>query len=177
MLKYPEMTQPVRRDLVTLMRGRLAMHQSTNTPSSTQEFQNEIELPCLFPYYMDGKLINDMCYKFNVDTFLDPVSSCPIWNVTTKINGINNYNSSDNRLTLKGYCPGEDGITLDPEVTRCSSSTHKTPFSKCRNNCKGGNRLQNHYISLTLFSSSVPKPPPLTQKITKPSCPAWGGYN
>ena len=30
---------------------------------------------------------------------------------------------------------------------------------------------------LTLFSSSVPKPPPLTQKITKPSCPAWGGYN
>ena len=35
-------------------RGRFAMHQSTNTPSSTQEFQNEIELPCLFPYYMDG---------------------------------------------------------------------------------------------------------------------------
>ena len=33
-------------------------------------------------------------------------------------------------------------------------------------------------IFLTLFSSSVPKPPPLTQKITKPSCPAWGGgYN
>ena len=127
----------------------------TNTPSTPQELQNEIELPCLFPYYMDGKLINDMCYKFNVDTFLDPVSSCPIWNVTTKINGINNYNSSDNRLTLKGYCPGEDGITLDPEVTRCSSSTHKTPFSKCRNNCKGGNRLQNHYISLTTIKGCV----------------------
>ena len=30
---------------------------------------------------------------------------------------------------------------------------------------------------LTLFLSSVPMSPPLTQKITKPSCPAWGGFN
>ena len=112
---------------------------NSNTPSSTQEFQNEIELPCLFPYYMDGKLINDSCYKFNADTFLDPVSSCPIWNVTTKINGINNYNSSDfYRLTTLGYCPGEDGATLDPEVSRCLVASLRTPFSKCRNSCKGG---------------------------------------
>ena len=38
-------------------------------------------------------------------------------------------------------------------------------------------KLKEFRVVLTLFSSSVPKPPPLTQKITKPSCPAWGGYN
>ena len=111
----------------------------TNTPSTLKEIREGIELPCIFPYYIDGNLINDTCYKFNSDSFLDPVSRCPIWNVTTKINGINNYNSSDlYRLTTLGYCPSEDGATLDPEVSKCLVASLRTPFSKCRNSCKGG---------------------------------------
>ena len=111
----------------------------TNTPSTLKEIREEIEQPCIFPYYVDGNLINDTCFKKGSDSFLDPVSRCPIWNITTKINGINNYNSSDPRLdTAGGYCPGEDGSTLDPDVT-CSLAEKFTPFSKCKNNCRGGN--------------------------------------
>ena len=108
----------------------------TNTPSTIKEIRVGIERPCIFPYYVDGKLINDTCIKFESDNFLDPVSRCPIWDITTKINGINSYNSSDSRLiNVGGYCPGADGATLDPEVT-CPLADKFTPFSKCKNNCR-----------------------------------------
>ena len=122
----------------------------TNTPSTVKEIQEGIEKPCIFPYYVDGKLINDSCVKFESDTFLDPVSRCPIWNITTKIDGINSYNSSDSRLiNVGGYCPGADGTTLDPEVT-CPLADKFTPFSKCKNNCRGG---KCHKLSHNLFYS------------------------
>ena len=75
-----------------------------NTPSSFVEQEIGLGAPCIFPYYLDGKLVNDTCSKFNEDAFLDPVSRCPIYNVTTKINGISSYNSSDPRLIYGGYC-------------------------------------------------------------------------
>ena len=126
----------------------------TNTPSTLKEIREEIEEPCIFPYYVDGNLINDTCYKFNSDSFLDPVSRCPIWNITTKNNGINNYNSSDSRLyNAGGYCPGQDGSTLDPDVA-CPLAEKFTPFSKCKNNCRGGKCqhifLQGFFTSLIL---------------------------
>ena len=119
----------------------------TNTPSTVKEIRDGIEKPCIFPYYVDGKLINDTCIKFESDNFLDPVSRCPIWDITTKINGINSYNSSDSRLiNVGGYCIGDDGTTLDPEVT-CRLAEKFTPFSKCKNNCRGGT-FYKHNIHL-----------------------------
>ena len=108
----------------------------TNTPSTAIEILEGIERPCLFPFYMDGQLINDTCFKFNADTFLDPVSRCPIWEITTKINGINSYNSSDTRLIFGGHCVNAVGV-LDPSLT-CRLIQRRTAFSKCKNNCRGG---------------------------------------
>ena len=110
--------------------------QCTNFPSTPSEIAKEIEQACLFPYYVDGRLVNDTCFKFNANGFLDPVSRCPIWNVTTKINGINSYESNDTRLILGGFCMNDEGL-LDPEMT-CPLSERFTPFSTCKNNCRGG---------------------------------------
>ena len=109
----------------------------TNTPSTAIEVWEGIERPCLFPFYMDGQLINDTCFKFNADTFLDPVSRCPIWEITTKINGINSYNSNDTRLIFGGYCLNVETRVLDPSLT-CPLIQRFTAFSKCKNNCRGG---------------------------------------
>ena len=109
----------------------------SNTPSSLQEVFKGVEQPCIFPYYVDGRLINDTCFKVNPDQFLDPVSRCPVWNITTKINGINSYNTSDTRMIFGGYCFNEDGV-MDPE-TKCPLTKRFPPFSKCKNNCRGGN--------------------------------------
>ena len=69
----------------------------TNIPTSAKEVIEGIERPCIFPYYVDGRLINDTCFKLNQEDFLDPVSRCPIWQIRTKIDSINSYNSSDSR--------------------------------------------------------------------------------
>lgn len=113
----------------------------SNTPSTPKEIAEKIERSCIFPYYVDGRLINDTCFKFNEENFLDPVSRCPIWEVTSKIDGINNYNSSDSRLMFEGYCTNAEGL-LDPSLT-CPLSDKTTPFSKCKNNCKGGKCMKN----------------------------------
>ena len=86
---------------------------------------------------------------------MDPVSRCPIWDVTTKIDGINNYNSSDSRLIFEGYCTNDQGL-LDPSLT-CPLSDKTTPFSKCKNNCKGGNKFRiNEGIMTILVPSCLP---------------------
>ena len=109
-----------------------------NVPSSGKEIDLGIERECIFPYYMDERLINDTCFKLNEEDFLDPVSRCPIWPVTTKaVDGINKYNSSDTRLIIGGYCEGENG-ELDPEENGCTLDERITPFSQCKNDCKGG---------------------------------------
>ena len=117
----------------------------SNTPSSLSEIALKLELPCIFPFYVDGRLINDTCYKFNADDFLDPVSRCPILNITTKIDGINSFNSSDPRLIFGGYCFDAYGSgALDPSLDPASAQAQGrcpaqlTPFSKCKNNCRGG---------------------------------------
>ena len=141
-----------------------------NTPTTFREYVFGFGLPCIFPYYLDGKLVNDTCSKFNEDTFLDPVSRCPIWNVTTKINGISSYNSSDPRLIYGGYCldleglgdlseilddfleeladstrsPTRDHLNMNPEIQNCNIALRFTPFSKCQNNCRGGRYMINN---------------------------------
>ena len=87
---------------------------------------------------MDDRLINDTCFNLNEEDFLDPVPRCPIWHVINKsVDGIPIYNSSDPRLILGGYCPG-DNDELDPNKNDCLLSERRTPFSQCKNNCKGG---------------------------------------
>ena len=122
-----------------------ATSECSNTPSSLSEIALELELPCIFPFYVDGRLINDTCFKFNADDFLDPVSRCPILNITTKINGINSFNSSDPRLIFGGYCFDKAGSgALDPSLDPVTAQAQGrcpallTPFSKCKNNCRGG---------------------------------------
>ena len=115
--------------------------QCTNTPSTPSEIVKGIEQECIFPFYVDGKLrgVNDTCFKLNEESFLDPVSRCPIWNVTTKMNDMNSFSSNDTRLIWGGYCMNKEGL-LDPEMT-CPLSERFTPFSKCKNNCRGGNQI------------------------------------
>ena len=61
-----------------------------------------------------------------------------------------------------------------PNSSRKLSQSQRTDLKMLKEE-KGLERIV--IAVLTLFSSSVPKPPPLTQKITKPSCCGWGGYN
>ena len=108
-----------------------------NIPSS----RNGIERECIFPYYVDDRLINDTCFNLNEKDFLDPVPRCPIWQIINKsVDGIPIYNSSDSRLILRGYCPG-DNDELDPNKEDCLLSERRIPFSQCKNNCKGGKQF------------------------------------
>ena len=89
---------------------------------------------------MDNRLINDTCFKLNEEDFLDPVSRCPTWPVTNKSDdGIPIYNSSDTRLIVGGYCPDANANgELNPGITNCDLLERITPFSLCKNDCKGG---------------------------------------
>ena len=49
---------------------------------------------CIFPYYWNGKLIEE-CAFLEEEEFLFPIFSCPIRNITRKINGVNSFMFSD----------------------------------------------------------------------------------
>ena len=128
-----------------------------NTPSTVREAQDGTERECIFPYYMDDRLINDTCFKLNEEDFLDPVSRCPIWQVNRKSDdGIPIYDSSDTRLIIGGYCPGDNG-ELDPDKTDCALSERITPFSQCKNDCKGGKQLTDplRHICFNFVSEEI----------------------
>ena len=96
---------------------------------------------------MEDRLINDTCFKLNEEDFLDPVSRCPIWQVKEKGDDrIPIYNSSDTRLFIGGYCPGDNG-ELDPDKNDCELFERITPFSQCKNDCKGGKQSFNSLTS------------------------------
>ena len=44
----------------------------TNTPTSAKEVIEGQERPCIFPYYIDGRLINDICFKLKSRRFSRP---------------------------------------------------------------------------------------------------------
>jgi hypothetical protein len=56
----------------------------------TPTFIKEREAECIFPFYYLGKLYNE-CVMFEQVGFVYPVFRCPVWNITTKRDGINNY--------------------------------------------------------------------------------------
>ena len=111
-----------------------------------QEFQ-DTELPCIFPYYLNGVLY-ETCRILKQDDFVFPVNICPIRNITTKINGINSYTADDFNDLLKSYSlcsrpdlqePGDQFPPLDPNDDSCSFFDRRSSFSRCKNNCIRGN--------------------------------------
>lgn len=109
--------------------------------SSTPTLFDREELPCLFPFYLNGKKF-ETCFFFDEENFVFPVFRCPIRNITRKIAGINSYISED---FLNGdLCPdaassepGDLEAPLNP-VIMCGSFSRRRPFAQCKNNCIGG---------------------------------------
>ena len=60
--------------------------------SNWADLRDELELECKFPYYYDG-VKYDECVLYNEKVFVYPVFRCPTLDITTKINGINSFNS------------------------------------------------------------------------------------
>ena len=114
-----------------------------NTPSNLLEANQEIELPCIFPYYFDGQLMEE-CIQFDQEGLFLPLFRCPIRGMTTKLNGLNSYSSDDlQNILTGGYCQsdqiGENNLPLlNPDDDSCSSAQRRVPFSQCKNNCPGG---------------------------------------
>merc|ERR1711892_326769 len=125
-----------------------------NIPSSLQgQFAGERD--CIFPFYYNGKKY-DHCIIFTEAGFVYPVFRCPIYNITTKRDGISDYTIEiDTTETEKPnkYCPGfacqvfqtktycavdpkETVTELDPSI-ECALEKRRAPFSVCKNNCPG----------------------------------------
>ena len=120
----------------------------TSSPNNLLEAVEGIELPCLFPYYFDGQLVTE-CTQFDLGGLNSPTFVCPLRNITTKIDGINSFNSSilTNLLSI-GLCqdaqqPNEVLPPVNPDNSGCTSSQRRVPFSRCKNNCLGGKQAEN----------------------------------
>ena len=107
-----------------------------------------LELPCIFPYYVDGVLF-ESCTQFDVGGLNYPVFACPVRNVTSKQPGtnINSFRTSNSSGILSlfqiGFCEDSSNLNsgdlyppLDPESS-CGTNS-KLPFAQCKNNCPGG---------------------------------------
>ena len=116
-----------------------------NTPSNTLEASQEIEKPCLFPFYYDDQLY-DSCVLFDQNDFVLPIFRCPYRDIKRKYPGtdINWFKSDDLESILTGgFCPLDyDGANnlpvLDPDDNSCLSSQRRVAFSQCKNDCPGG---------------------------------------
>ena len=116
-----------------------------NTPSNELEVVQQIELPCLFPFYYDDQLY-ESCVLFNQNDFVLPTFRCPIRDITRKYPGtkINWFKSDDLESILTGgFCQlNYDGANnlpvLDPDDNSCLSSQRRVAFSQCKNDCPGG---------------------------------------
>jgi len=114
-----------------------------NTLSNAFDLRETLESECIFPFYYNGRKYNE-CILFNELDFVYPVFSCPIRQMTTKINGIISFNFTPSEVTA-GFCikedivPGtpEEDLVLDPNYDGCSSFNRRPPMSQCKNNCPG----------------------------------------
>ena len=104
-------------------------------------FTNRDERECIFPFYYNGVLYNE-CALFEQEGFVYPVFRCPVRNITTKRDGINDFKEVE--LTA-GYCAiqptaeeAAEGqlVTLNPDDETCFIPV--PPFSTCKNDCPGG---------------------------------------
>ena len=121
-----------------------------NTPSNLLEASQSIEMPCIFPFYFDGKKY-ESCVLFNQKDFVYPTFRCPIRNITSKIEGINSFKSDDlDNILTGGLCQDPDAQGSDElppistNITDCSSTQRRVPFSQCKNDCPGGKLLDSY---------------------------------
>ena len=123
-----------------------------NKPSNIQEEFEGLELPCIFPYHLNG-VKYDSCQQFSIDEFVIPINRCPIRNITTKFDGYNSYTADKLPDLLDSYSiceesekdPNDFLPALDPDRGQCGLYESGGPFSRCKNNCNKG-------IVLTLFN-------------------------
>ena len=123
-----------------------------NAPTNIEELLEGTQLPCIFPFYINGEFF-DTCRLLNQDDFVVPINICPIRNITTKINGINNYIIDDlnDLLVSYSFCPnpnlenpGDLAPPLDPSINSCTE-LKSSSFSRCKNNCNRGKISSNQY--------------------------------
>lgn len=125
-----------------------------NTPSNLQEYLAG-EQDCIFPFYYNGQKY-DKCILFTEAGFTYPAFRCPVHNITTKRDGINDFTIRINKtatLIQNKECPSfgcqifqtptycavdpEDQFSdLDPDL-ECDIVAKRAPFSVCKNNCPG----------------------------------------
>ena len=115
-----------------------------NTPANIEQGFLNTELPCIFPFYLNG-VRYDSCILFSNEDIIFPINRCPIRNITTKIDGINSYTADDLQELIESYnyctvpgAPGDLLPTLDPGDNSCSAVNRRSAFSQCKNNCPGG---------------------------------------
>ena len=131
-------------------------------PSKTNSTFNCEELPCIFPYYIDG-VLKKGCSQFDLEGLNSAVNFCPVRNITTKLNNINNYSSEVvNILTGGGrLCPdpeqqqpGDLLPPLNPNKDECSDIQKRFSFHQCKNNCPGGDESPldwNKIFNIVIF--------------------------
>ena len=91
------------------------------------------DLPCIFPFYYNGRLYNE-CILLELADFVHRVR-CPTRNITRKINGINAFNSADGNRGLCGYYDSTIK-ELDPDA-ECPDSERGFVLEQCRLTCPG----------------------------------------
>jgi len=124
-----------------------------NTPSNLQEYLWG-EKPCIFPFYYNGRMYNE-CVVFTESEFVYPAFRCPVHNITTKRNGVNDFQiditpNVEQRRECSSFgcqifqvpelCPRnctDPYSPLDPSIKVCEKECKRAPFSTCQNNCPG----------------------------------------
>ena len=100
-------------------------------------WENEFELPCIFPFYYREKLYTS-CALLDIGDYNTPVYRFPVFNTTKKKNGINHF-EQDYRVNgggivsrgIRKYCLDQKlaettcGVNLETEL-------RKLPNSPCR---------------------------------------------
>ena len=132
----------------TTLTGNINDVNGTDCFSRSNNDEGDEPLPCIFPFYWDGKKY-DSCFFLNEEGFVFPVFLCPRRNMTTKINGTNSFSSRDffSLLSAVGvpFCedvsaqqPGDRLPPLNPDKTDCDLTVSRQALSQCENNCRGG---------------------------------------
>jgi hypothetical protein len=141
------------------------------------------EHKCIFPFYYKEKLY-DRCVLFEQIGLIYPVFRCPVWNITTKIDGINSYPDLE---TTDGLCLDAAAFdpataerpSLNPALTTentpgCFNSTKVAPFTTCKNDCPGGWHLCFPYLN-PMFQFAVSASSAVAPSCSVPApLAAWG---
>ena len=120
-----------------------------------EEFAGERD--CIFPFYYNGEK-HDKCILFTEGGFVYPAFRCPIYNIKSKRDGLNDFRIEINNTAVQFQnkdCPGfacqifqtssycavnasDPNTELDESITNCDPAQRRAPFSVCKNNCPGG---------------------------------------